>query len=222
MNDLDSTVTSILDARVATPVCRSILVAITGIDGCGKGFVTARIAKILRTYGIRVATINADAWLNLPSRRFAAANAAEHFYLNAIRFDDMFTQLVLPLRDRRSLRVEVDFAEETATAYKRHLYEFERIDVIVLEGIYLLKRALQSHYDRSIWIDCTYETALERAVSRGQEGLSPDHTARAYRTLYFPAQDIHIARDDPRAAATAIISNDPRLSADGAQSRWAG
>lgn len=222
MNNLDRTVTSILDARGATPVCRSILVAITGIDGCGKGFVTARIATILRTHGIRVATINADAWLNLPSRRFDAANAAEHFYLNAIRFDDMFTQLVLPLRDRRSLRVEVDFAEETATAYRRHLYEFERINVLLLEGIYLLKRALQSHYDRSIWIDCTFETALERAVSRSQEGLSPDDTVRAYRTIYFPAQDIHIARDDPRAAATAIISNDPRLSADGAQSRWAG
>ncbi|MCP9828600.1 hypothetical protein KBZ19_08885 [Synechococcus sp. L2F] len=222
MNDLDRAVTSILDARGATPVCRSTLVAITGIDGCGKGFVTARIAKLLRTHGIRVATINADAWLNLPSRRFASANAAEHFYLNAIRFDDMFTQLVLPLRDRRSLCVEVDFAEETATAYRRHLYEFERIDVIVLEGIYLLKRSLQSQYDRSFWIDCTFETALERAVSRGQEGLSPDDTARAYRTLYFPAQDIHIARDHPRAAATAIISNDPRLSAYGAQSRWAG
>lgn len=222
MNDLDSTVASILDARGAMSVCRSILVAITGIDGCGKGYVTARIAQILQTHGIRVATINADAWLNLPSRRFHASNPAEHFYLNAIRFDNMFTQLVLPLRDRRSLSVEVDYAEETATAFRRHLCEFERIDVIMLEGIYLLKRALQSPYDRSIWIDCTFETALERAVSRRQEGQSPDDTARAYRTLYFPAQDIHIARDDPRAAASAIISNDPRLSADGEQNQWAG
>jgi uridine kinase len=71
-------------------------------------------------------------------------------------------------------------------------------------------------------VDCTFETALERAVSRGQEGLSPDDTVRAYRTLYFPAQEIHLERDEPRAAATAIICNDPRLSDDGAQSRWAG
>lgn len=34
---------------------------------------------------------------------------------------------------------------------------------------------------------------------------------RAHRTIYFPAQGIHLARDDPRAAATAIIGNDARL-----------
>jgi pantothenate kinase len=71
--------------------------------------------------------------------------------------------------------------EETATAYHRHTYDFAAVDVIVLEGIYLLKRRLQARYDLSIWIDCTVETALARAVARGQE------------------------------AASAIVTNDPRL-----------
>ena len=33
------------------------------------------------------------------------------------------------------------------------------IGVIVLEGIYLLKRAFVRHYDLSIWIECSFETA---------------------------------------------------------------
>lgn len=32
-----------------------------------------------------------------------------------------------------------------------------------------------------------------------------------YRKIYFPAQEIHFARDEPRAAASAILVNDPRL-----------
>ncbi len=54
----------------------------------------------------------------------------------------MFAQLILPLRDHRSLRIVADYAEETATEYRRHVYEFEDADVIALEGIYLLKACL--------------------------------------------------------------------------------
>jgi uridine kinase len=34
---------------------------------------------------------------------------------------------------------------------------------------------------------------------------------RAYETIYFPAQRIHLERDRPRQAADGIILNDPRL-----------
>jgi uridine kinase len=147
----------------------------------------------------------------LPNRRFDLGNPAEHFYLHAIRFDEMFTHLVLPLRDRRSLRCEADYAEETATEYRRHVYEFGDTDVIVLEGIYLLKRAFQHHYDLSLWIECSFDTALERAISRAQEGLPPKETVRVYRKIYFPAQEIHLQRDEPKSTATMILNNDARL-----------
>ncbi len=204
----------ILEARGQIPGQRSLLVAVSGIDGSGKGYVTAKLVAALQARGVRVAGINIDGWLNLPAIRFNPVNPAEHFYLHAIRFDEMFAQLVLPLRDRRSLSVEVDFAEETATAYRRQRYEFAGIDVIVLEGICLLKRAFHAYYDLSVWLDCSFETALERALARGQEGLPAAETIKAYRTIYFPAQEIHFQRDDPKGAATMIVSNDPRLGSD--------
>jgi uridine kinase len=211
MSDLQVIADKILAARRAVPARRSVLVALSGIDGCGKGYVTAEVVKTLRDRGVRAASINIDGWLNLPAKRFDSANPAEHFYLHAIRFDEMFAQLVLPLRDHRSRRIEAEYAEETATQYRRHLYEFVDIDIIALEGIYLLKRAFQEHYDLSFWIECSFDTALERAVARAQEGLPREETVNAYRTIYFPAQEIHFQRDNPRAAATMLINNDPRL-----------
>jgi uridine kinase len=212
MAELQVVIEKILETRLSIPAQRSALVAITGIDGCGKSYLTARLLKQLAAQGACAAIINVDGWLNLPQKRFDRANSAEHFYLHAIRFDEMFEQLVLPLRDRRSLRLEADYAEETAIEYRRHTYEFEDLDVILLEGIYLLKRPFEAYYDLSVWIDCSFETALERAIARAQEGLTPKATAQAYRTIYFPAQEIHFQRDDPRSAATLIVKNDTRRS----------
>ena len=85
----------------------------------------------------------------------------------------------------------------------------------MLEGIYLLKRAFVAHYDLSIWVDCSFATALERAVARAQEGMPPADTVRAYRTVYFPAQEVHVRRDDPKSEATVIVPNDPRRVGEG-------
>jgi uridine kinase len=211
MPGIEGIVDTTVQRRDVVSARRAVLVAVSGIDGGGKSYLARGIVEALRARGVRAAGLGVDGWLNLPSRRFSATDPAEHYYQHALRFDDMFAQLVWPLRDRRSLRVEVDHVEETASLYHRHTYDFTAIDVIVLEGIYLLKRSFQARYDLSVWIDCTFETALARAVARGQEGLPPAATIDAYRTIYFPAQQIHFERDAPRDAATAIVTNDPRL-----------
>jgi uridine kinase len=188
------------------------LVAISGIDGAGKGYVADRLRARLESRGLRVALVGVDGWLNLPAVRFSETDPAGHFYRHAIRFEEMFERLILPLRDRRSIRLEADFTEETATAYRKHVYAWEDVDAILLEGVYLLQPEFLPHYDLSLWVDCTFETAIARAVDRGQEGLPPDETVRAFRTIYLPAQQIHFERDRPRQAADIVVPNDPRLA----------
>ena len=185
--------------------------AITGIDGAGKGYLAERLRAMLERAGLGVAVINIDGWLNLPSVRFSNADAARNFYEHAIRFEELFEDLVLPLRAHRCADVEMNFTAETAQAYERRAWRFSDIDVILLEGIYLLKREFQQRYDFSMWVDCTFETALGRAIARGQEGLPPDQVTRAYRTIYFPAQRIHFETDRPMEAASIVFPNDPRL-----------
>ena len=183
------------------------LVGISGIDASGKGYVASLLEAKLQSQ-FRTVVLHADDWLRPPAERFDPSRPAAHFYESAIRFDEMFARLVLPLRDRRSVHLEADYAEETAVEYRRHRYDFEDVDVIVLEGIYLLKRALRAHYDLAFWIECSFDTALARALARQQEGLSAEETITAYRTIYFPAQELHFARDEPWVAATAVVNND--------------
>ncbi len=186
---------------------RAVLVALTGIDASGKGHVAARLSASLASSGLRVANLNVDGWLDLPRVRFSASNPARHFYQHAIRVDPLFGQLVCPLRAHRSVDITMKFADETAVEYSRRRCHLSNIDVIVLEGIFLLKRDLQHYYDLACWIECTFETALERAVARAQEGLSPEDTTHAYRTIYFPAQQIHLRRDSPTRRLPRLTSS---------------
>ena len=206
--DLDSCLNAIIHQKTLKTDSKALLVAISGIDGSGKGYITQKLNTQLTQRNFNVATINIDGWLNLPKTRFSKTDPAAHFYNHAIRFDELFGQLVFPLRDRRSIELTANFTEETGTSYRPNTYYFADIDIILLEGIYLLKQEFQSYYDLSFWIECRFETAMKRAIARSQEGLSPAETINAYQTIYFPAQQIHFERDRPQTATTAIIQND--------------
>ena len=119
----------------------------------------------------------------------------------------MFDRVILPLRATRNVSVESDFAQETATAFRKHRYAFCNIDIILLEGIFLFKPMCRDRFDLKVWIDCSFKSALQRAIKRGQEGLSREETVRAFQTIYFPAQAIHLARDNPREAADIVLTN---------------
>jgi uridine kinase len=197
----------IVAQRATTQANRAVLAGISGIDAGGKGFITEKIAQRLQESGWRVAAINADDWLNLPEVCLSRHKPAEHFYEHAMRFDEMFDRLIIPLKENRAVSFVADCADAKGNRRKQS-YEFRRIDIVLLEGIFLLKRAYREHFDLTAWVECPFDIALERAIERGQEGLPPAETIKAFETIYFPAQRIHFTRDNPQAAADFIIQNE--------------
>jgi uridine kinase len=202
---IDQLTSAIISRHTGSDRENSLLVGISGIDSSGKGYVSLRLAIDLRSAGYKVALINTDGWLNLPKVRFSEVEqlAGPHFYKFGVRLDEMFERLIVPLVQSRSVDLTMDYAEETAAKYRMHRYLFRDIDIVLLEGIFLFKRALVNHFDLKIWI----ESALKRAVRRGQEGLSQADTIAAYQTIYFPAQRYHFDIDDPMRECDLIFEN---------------
>lgn len=184
------------------------LIGISGIDSSGKGYTASKLSQTLSTEGARVALIGIDGWLNLPQVRFSTKDPGRHFYQNAFRFGEMFSELIDPLVRDGSVDCEADFTEETAHRYRKHRYVFSSVDTVLVEGIFLLRRDLRERYDLKVWVDCSFETALSRAIARGQEGLPAADATTAYQTIYFPAQKIHFAEDNPQACADLVFEND--------------
>lgn len=211
MAEINDVAENILRLRQLIPPDRSLLVGVSGIDGSGKGYITKQLEARIAQHSISTAVINADGWLNLPDKRFSAINPGEHFYKNAIRFDELFGQVLMPLRDGKSVEAVVDFVEETATHYSKRTLSFRNVSVVVVEGIFIFKQEYRRFFDLAVWLDCSFFTALARALERKQERLPPAATIRAYESIYFPAQRIHLELDQPSKSANMIVNNDPYL-----------
>ena len=200
----------ILEMRNEMPVEQGLLAGISGIDASGKGFFAAQVVDQLQRHSIKTAPINVDGWLNFPGVRFGGDEMGKHFYDHALRLDEMFARLILPLNRGRSIRLDAELTAETARAYHQFEYVFDNIDVILLEGIFIFKNQYIEHFDLKIWIECSFETALRLAIARSQEGLDPVQTITAYETIYFPAQRFHFELDDPQSTVAFTITNDAR------------
>lgn len=179
---MNSLVAAVLAARERFRGERAFVVGLSGVDASGKGYITARLSERLKKLGRRVVTLCADDWLDSRDTWSGAEQPAEVFYERAFRFDELFAHLA---------RLKEDGTE-----------------FLLLEGIFLFKREYRRHFDLRVWIDCSFKTALERAIVRRQEGLGPDETRRAFEALYFPAQRIHFGRDQPQDCADVVFGND--------------
>lgn len=187
---------------------RALLVAISGIDGSGKSALASKATELLEGRGLRTARITLDPWHTPWPVRYDANDPGPHFYRHAFGFDELFERLITPLRERRSIRLTLDLIRLVDDAWVPHTYDFTDVDVILLEGIFLLRRDLRHRYDLAFWVECSFGTALARALARNQEGQSEARLRDDYARIYFAAQRHHIALDAPAAHADGVIPND--------------
>jgi len=190
-------------------------VGISGIDASGKGYTTNILQKELERAGFRVANINIDPWQNAIPIRLQKENPAENFYKNAFRWNDFFSQLIIPLKKNGLVNLKTTLIRSDADECYSYTYDLNAIDIILLEGIFLFKKELLTFYDCKIWIDCSFETGLQRAISRNVEKLSEEQLIHDYNTYYYPAQRYHFQKDNPVGASDIVYNNDELLGTVG-------
>lgn len=186
---------------------RCILVALSGIDASGKTSLANRIHQELREDGIRSIIVGLDDWHNLAEIRFSALKPAENYYKNAYRFNDLFNKFILPLKRDGNLSISVDLVEPKTNSCQTQAFHLNDIQIILLEGIFLLRSEFMEYYDLSFWIECSVELATKRAITRNQENLAEREILLLYQSIFFPAQKIHLLKDKPLKLADGIILN---------------
>lgn len=190
-------------------------VAISGIDASGKGYITELLQKELEERKFKVANINIDPWQNPIAVRLRKDKAAENVYENIFRWDQFFCQLIFPLQKDKSIYLESEGIRSDADIYYQLLYDYSGVDILLIEGILLFKKKYLLHYDYKIWIDCSFETGLKRAMKRNIEKLPADKLIEDYMTYYYPAQHYHFNNDKPKDVCDIVFCNDELLGTVG-------
>ena len=183
-------------------------VAISGIDASGKGFISKLLENKLQNDGLKVANINLDPWQNPLTVRLQEKNGAKNFYERVFRWNDVFEQLIIPLKQSGSIQLTAPLIRTHADEYYSFNFDYSSIDILLIEAIFLFQNRYLPYYDLKIWIDCSFETGMKRAIDRNVERLDKTTLAHDYDTYYYPAQHYHFGKDQPRSCADIIYCND--------------
>lgn len=157
-------------------------VGVSGIDGAGKTWLCARLGQALADRGLRVATLGVDDWRTAPEERFRGPDWGGTFYARSYRWE--------------AARAALDAARRSVG-----------VDIALFEGIFALANERRPWFDLTIWVDCPFDRALERALARNQEGRGAEALRDEYERVYWPAQRLHIARDLPHERADWLFGN---------------
>jgi len=190
---------------------RAVVVAMSGIDGSGKTRLSTQLAAKIEAAGLKTALIGVDAWQHPQTVRLGGGGSGVHFYKHSIRFADLFAQVVEPIRVQRSLQLRTRGIRTDSDVPFDLVYDLRDVDVILLEGIFLFRRDLVDRYDLRVWVECSFETALQRAVERNVEKLPSKQLMMDYKTIYHAAQRHHFSVDAPRRSADIVLLNDLEL-----------
>lgn len=196
---------STLEQVLSTESQNSVVVAISGIDGSGKTTLAQCLYSSMSDVGHNAVLVNLDDWHHRAEIRFNKDNWAGNYYENAYRFDELFHELIAPLKYSKAVNLTLDLLDATSDVFRPRNFRIDGVDLVILEGIFLLKSLYRKYYDLAYWIECPYAVALNRVLKRNQEGLPKEQLLFMYNHIFFPAQRIHISRDNPMILADAIV-----------------
>lgn len=200
-------VSAVIDKHKAHQSPGAFTVAVSGIDAAGKGYISRQLNTELKKKGYCVALINIDPWQNPIPIRLQKENAVQNIYENIFRWEDFFEQLIFPLQRSKGIYLETKGIRSDADIYYPLAYDYTNIDILLVEGILLFKKKYLHYYHYKIWIECSFETGLKRAIRRNIEQLDEQRLVQDYDTYYYAAQQLHFRRDAPLESADFIFDN---------------
>jgi uridine kinase len=185
-------------------------VAFDGVDGSGKTTMADELVEPIRRTGRQVIRASVDRFHNPRAVRYARGpDSPEGYFLDSYDYAALRRELLEPLgpRGRREFRTALfDFRIDRAV--ESPLRTAEREAVLLFDGVFLSRPALQDQWDLTIWLDVPFEVTIERAVARDvRNGAAAVVTRAKYECRYVPAQRLYLEQCRPRERADIVVDN---------------
>jgi uridine kinase len=186
-------------------------IAVDGFCGAGKTTFAAHLANKLAASHRPIIRATTDDFQHPPEIRWQLGERSPRgFYLHAIDFDALRTQLLEPLGPSGTRRYHTstyDIRNMKPNLSLVHAADLESI--LIVDGLFLLTAGLRSCWDFSIFIDASIETCLARARLRNQERQEDANAVEAlYRERYVPGFQLYLDQDRPREVADMVVLNE--------------
>jgi uridine kinase len=187
-----------------------VRVAVDGITASGKTTLADELAAVLATDGSDVDRLSMDGYHHPRARRHRQGrDSADGYYEDAYDFAAFSTEVLVPLGDgaRRTYRPAIiDLATDRSAANASRTLAPD--GVLVVDGSFLQRPELASHWDVVVWLAVPVEVAEARGVARDADRLGGrDEAQRLFRTRYHAAGRRYVAEVGPEQRADVVVDN---------------
>ncbi len=206
-------------AELAGRICalrppHPLRVAIDGVDAAGKTTLADELAGAVGSLGRPVIRASVDAFHRPAKLRHQRGRLSpEGYYRDTFDYAALLGSLLEPLGPGGSLEYRTASFDRAADRPLDAPLERAPGDaVLLLDGIFLLRPELFSHWDVSIFVHADFEVTVPRALRR--DPGDPAETRRRYRERYVPGQRIYLAECRPHARCSLLVVNDDPPAAE--------
>ena len=172
-----------------------LLVAIDGPGGAGKSTLAQLLKEQLKTLGWIVAVVKHDDFY-LPSHQ--RENQQAKVIGRDFDWERLRDQVLTPIREGRSAHYQRYDWETDVLAEWRTI---SASDVVLVEGVYTMRRELTHLYDLKIWVECPRATRLARGIARDGE-----KARTIWEQDWMPKEDYYVKMHLPHERADLFVN----------------
>ncbi len=80
--------------------------------------------------------------------------------------------------------------------------------ILILDGVFLLRRELREHFDLSVFVRADFEVTTKRAEARDLDLFGTvEEIRRRYEQRYVPGQRLYLESERPEEFASVVVDN---------------
>ncbi len=206
-NDLITEIAKVINnIKLSHPV----RVAIDGGGNAGKTTLANELSKKLNSFGRSVIQSTIDGFHNPPEiRRKQGKYSPKGYFEDSYNYPLLKKYLLNPLSPNGNL------------VYKKSVYNFrvnqetdveyqkaEPDSILIFDGIFLFNDKLISYWDYKIYVDTSFENAMQRAIIRDNELFNgTENVIKLYKKRYIPGQEMYISKHNPIDVSDLVLNN---------------
>lgn len=187
-----------------------VRVGIDGVSASGKTRFADDLVEPLRKLGRHVIRASLDGFHNLPDIRYQQGEHSSKGYVeDSFNYEAVVDNVLDPLGPTGQLKYKsslFDFAvnKKTDIPYKSAMKD----SILIFEGVLLFCNELNHRWDYKIFIDASFETIINRAMTRDNERLGGnDKLLNKYHKRYIPGQKAYLKKYKPHKHANIVVNN---------------
>jgi uridine kinase len=180
------------------------LIAIDGIDGSGKTSFAANVEAAIKDRPVIV--IHADEFLNPQAIRYTKGRtSAEGFWKDTYNYAALRDLVFVPLAangDGWYSPASYDHHEDQIAIGELLCAPADAL--VLVEGMFLHRDELTSHWDASVFLDVPFSETAARMAARNGSNPDPQHPSMH---RYVEGQRLYFAAARPWERATIVVDN---------------